>query len=106
MEKITSDNLKGIPVSAQWLEGEESGSWYFLQEKGKFYEISRFSKDARLECKGLFGVCNEMNFDIKQPFQFTFLSHCQQVTIIQNGNKVKFARIEFEKGADEKLLDI
>ena len=84
-----------IPESAQWLSGSVgSGSWFFLSTKGNDYQIKRFSPEGILECDRFFTVDNKA-FDINIDFQFTFLSHCKECTIIQNEITYKFYTNEY-----------
>ncbi len=82
-----------IPSLAQWLGGIGAGSWFCLEKKDKNYQISRFSEDGDLECSGIF-TTEKKGFEINLEYQFTYLSHCQQCTIIQNRTKYKFKLIE------------
>ncbi len=77
---------ENLPSHAQWLSGEGAGSWFVIQLEGAgSYEVARFDPEGRLECKGVFKVRNASFFDIERPFQVTYLSHCQQVTLLQAG---------------------
>jgi len=53
------------------------------------YRIERFSLEGELECSRLFKV-KQSNFDINVPFEFTYLSHCKECSIIQNDITFKF----------------
>lgn len=80
-----------LPATAQWLAGEGAGSWFVFEFNEPHPVISRFSADGNLECIGFF-VCKSHDFEASKPFQITYLSHCQQVTVIQNGEKKMFLR--------------
>lgn len=83
-----------LPSHAQWLSGEGAGSWFVIHLVGAgFYEVARFDPEGRLECKGVFKVRGASFFDIERPFQVTYLSHCQQVTLSQEGSVVVLDRI-------------
>ena len=86
-----------VPDSAQWLSGSVgSGSWFFIaaKENQNQYQIKRFSREGMLECDRLFTVDNN-TFDISVNYQFTFLSHCKECTIIQNEITYKFYTNEY-----------
>ena len=83
-----------IPENAQWLGGVGAGSWFLLRKEEK-YKISRYSEDGDLECESFFEV-KASDFQFNQPFEFTYLSHCNQCTIIQNNVKYLFKRLENE----------
>ncbi len=85
----------GIPKTAQWLSGEGAGSWFTINqsEKNK-YSISRFGPDGKLECEGEFTISNKQPFNINQLYHFDYLSHCRKVNIMQEGQIIKFRRIE------------
>ena len=79
-----------IPKKAQWLSGTVgSGSWFSIAEEGCKYRIQRFSPEGKLECDRLFTTDN-ITFDLHIDYQFTFLSHCKECTIIQNEITYKF----------------
>jgi len=79
-----------IPDKAQWLSGSVgSGSWFFISDKKSYYRIQRFSLEGKLECDRLFTVDNS-TFDLNIDYEFTFLSHCKECTIIQNDITYKF----------------
>ena len=79
-----------IPEKAQWLSGKVgSGSWFFISDKKSKYRIQRFSPEGKLECDRIFTVDN-VTFDLNIDYQFTFLSHCKECTIIQNEITYKF----------------
>lgn len=84
-----------ISKEAQWLAGEGAGSWFIIIPFGiEIFSISRFSHDGKLECKGEFAISNEQPFNINQPYQIDYLSHCRKVNIRQNGNVIEFNRLE------------
>lgn len=86
---------EALPASAQWLAGEGAGSWFVIAKtrKKNYYKISRFSPKGKLECKGIFSQEHNMeNFDIELPYTITHLSHCAQVSVIQNSINFSFSR--------------
>jgi len=86
---------KEISNTAQWLSGEGSGSWFEIQLHRKDrYIISMFDPNGILECGGEFTVKNKEPFNIKLPYSFEYLSHCQSVKIRQGKNIVEFTRKE------------
>ena len=77
--------VEHLPLHAQWLAGEGAGSWFSIKKNDeKLFEITRFSPEGKIECTGGFN-CLVPNFDILLPYQFTYLSHCKTVNILQNG---------------------
>ena len=83
-----------IPKKAQWLSGTVgSGSWFSITEEKNKYRIKRFSPEGKLECDRIFTVDNSA-FDLHIDYQFTFLSHCKECTIIQNEITYKFYHYE------------
>ena len=79
-----------IPEKAQWLSGTVgSGSWFFISIVNSKYRIQRFCPEGKLECDRIFTVDNS-DFDLHIDYQFTFLSHCKECTIIQNEITYKF----------------
>ena len=84
-----------IPDKAQWLSGTVgSGSWFFISTEKRKYRIQRFSLDGKLECDRIFTV-DDSAFDLNIDYQFTFLSHCKECTIIQKEITYKFYTNEY-----------
>lgn len=74
---------ENLPDYAQWLSGEGAGSWFVIEKIGNDYEITRFLSEGVVECKGVF-ISKTPNFNHLQSYQFTYLSHCKEVNIIQS----------------------
>lgn len=83
-----------IPTQSQWLAGEGAGSWFYICFKNDFYFITRYSPNGEIECESFFEILEEKTFNINDPFQFTYLSHCKQVRIIQHGIVITFNRVK------------
>lgn len=82
-----------ISAKSKWLAGEGAGSWFSIQEAGIFYKICRFSPAGDLECSNIFQKVNPEVFNVDMDFEFTYLSHCQSVKIIQDTILFKFERL-------------
>ena len=83
-----------IPDKSQWLSGTVgSGSWFLISPEKSKYRIQRLSPEGKLECDRLFTIDNS-TFDVHIDYQFTFLSHCKECTIIQNEITYKFYHYE------------
>ncbi len=83
-----------LPVDIKWLSGEGCGSWFHIEKDGNDYIIARYSPQGKKECAGSFSIQSLINFDLKKDFEMTYLSHCAEVNVIQNGKKYKFILIE------------
>lgn len=83
---------EGLPYNSQWLHGIGAGSWFTIKSHESNYWISRFNQDGKIECEGEFNILNmnKREFDLNKPFNFTYLSHCSRVTIIQDGVSYNF----------------
>ncbi len=79
-----------LPTNIHWLSGEGCGSWFHIEQLNNNYVITRYSPDGKLECKGLFEQVNGAKIEMTNDFEFTYLSHCAEVNIIQNETKLKF----------------
>lgn len=86
------DRHSNIPETAQWLSGEGAGSWFHIELKDKLLKIARYSPDGIVECEGIFKNNSKNTFDINQTYQITHLSHCQQVSIVQDGKSTVLIR--------------
>lgn len=75
-----------IPVSAQWLSGEGCGSWFVIEKQRDDFIITRYSPEGKIECRGVFIESSNSRFDINSKHEFTYLSHCAKVCIIQENN--------------------
>jgi len=86
------DRPSGMDSSAQWLAGEGAGSWFSLQHlKGGVVSVKRFSPSGELECSGKFQTTQELN--LSTPYTITYPSHCQMITLIQNGQSIVLTRM-------------
>ncbi|MAJ90080.1 MAG: hypothetical protein CMD08_02270 [Flavobacteriales bacterium] len=84
---------KNISKKAQLIKGIGASSWFVINKVEELYRIERFSLEGELECSKLFRV-SPKNFDVNSQYQFTYLSHCNQCTIIQNTQIFKFDSYE------------
>jgi len=54
--------------------------------------IARYSPEGIPECKGRFSGAGDGQFNAEKQFRFTYLSHCNKVTIIQDNKIYEFFR--------------
>lgn len=85
--------VENLPKNAQWLAGEGAGSWFYITKANNGFVITRFSPEGKVECTGIFKCKNVQSFSIQEPYQYTHLSHCKTVNIIQNSITFTFERI-------------
>jgi hypothetical protein len=83
-----------IQETAQLIKGIGASSWFTIKSEGDLYKIERFSADGELECSRLFRE-NTNTFDINHKYEFTYISHCKECTIIQNEITYKFYANEY-----------
>lgn len=83
-----------LPNNAQWLAGEGCGSWFHLEINHDIFLIKRYSPSGKLECAGNFVQETGERFSPEYEYNFTFLSHCAKVTIIQNEQFLQFKLIK------------
>lgn len=86
-----------IPSDAQWLAGEGAGSWFHIEQAGTRFRINRYNELGDMECAGLYIRLGKFNLTLTKPFQFIHLSHCNQVSIMQFGEKITLKRFETNK---------
>ena len=84
---------KNIPLSAQLLMGIGASAWFYIEQENQSYRILRYSEEGELECDSLFSIKGRVEFDIDQSYEFTYISHCQECTILQNNKKIQFERL-------------
>lgn len=84
-----------LPTDIHWLSGEGCGSWFHIEVLfSKLFLISRYSPEGKLECKGLFDQVSGSLIKIREKYEFTYLSHCAEVNIIQYNEHLKFKLIQ------------
>ncbi len=78
---------KNLDKTTHWLSGEGAGSWFSIQPTGSkdIVYISRFTPKGKLEYSAKYSVPE--NFNLQNPYQFTYLSHAQEVNLLQKGIK-------------------
>jgi len=81
---------ESVPVHAQWLSGEGSGSWFAITQNDTAYKITRQSQEGTIECSGLFKVSGDNVFNVNEPYYFDHLSHCNLVRIRQHQKIILF----------------
>ena len=85
---------KKIPKNAQLIKGVGASSWFVIDKEKELYRIQRFSQEGILECSRLFTSAPN-TFDVDLPYDFTYISHCKECTIIQEGKIFKFYTNEY-----------
>ena len=83
-----------LPNNIHWLSGEGCGSWFHIELEEECFLISRFSPEGKLECKGIFEQVSGTAIEINESLEFTYLSHCAEVNIIQSQQILKFKLIQ------------
>jgi len=81
-----------LPENIKWLSGEGAGSWFFFEELAEGIQIKRYSPKGDLECKNLFK--KPTKFILDKDFRMDYPSHCAIVTIVQDGEKIRFSILE------------
>lgn len=85
---------KNISQKAQLIKGIGASSWFTIAAEKCFYRIERFSSEGELECSNFFRA-EPNTFDINSEYEFTYLSHCKECTIIQDNITFKFYNSEY-----------
>ena len=83
-----------IEETAQLLKGIGASSWFTIKSEGDLYRIERFSPEGELECSRLFRA-EPNTFDVNHEYEFTYISHCKECTILQNNQPYKFYTNEY-----------
>ena len=85
---------QNIDSSSQLIKGIGASSWFAIKSEGDLYRIERFSTDGELECSRLFRA-KPNTFNINHEYEFTYISHCKECTILQNNQTYKFYTNEY-----------
>jgi hypothetical protein len=87
------DRHHDIPDGAQWLSGEGAGSWFVCSVENTLLQVTRYSPQGAIECKGLFENQNALEI-LKgvDAFTITHPSNCAQVCIRLNNSEWQFNR--------------
>ena len=83
-----------IKETAQLIKGIGASSWFTIKSEGNLYKIERFSPEGELECSRLFRA-EPNTFNINHEYEFTYISHCKECTILQNNQTYKFYTNEY-----------
>ena len=86
--------LAHIPKNSQWVSRVGLGSWFSIKNEENNFRIERFSSDGELECSRFFRV-EPNTFDVNHEYEFTYISHCKECTILQNNQTYKFYTNEY-----------
>ena len=86
---MKKERPKNINKNAQLIYGIGASSWFYITSEREDYRIERYSAEGKLECSRIFKLINT-GFNINNPYQFTYLSHCKQCTVIQNKTRFIF----------------
>jgi hypothetical protein len=86
---------KTIPAKAQWLSGEGAGSWFHIEKRNDdHFHVTRYSPEGVVECSSVFCKDTAFGFNPAVPFEVIHLSHCAQVWVIQNEQRITLTRVE------------
>src|SRR3989344_9129885 len=85
---------KHLHSNIHWLSGEGCGSWFHIEQVENGFLISRYNPEGKPECKGIFNQESGLTIKLNETFEFTYLSHCAEVTIIQNSQNLKFKLVQ------------
>lgn len=91
-----------IPAQAIWLAGEGAGSWFVIEEKEELLIVERLSSRGEKECTGIV-TFDKNNFDPSSPYELSYPSHCENITIFQKGRKIQF---EVNQYAEKEIVEI
>lgn len=82
-----------IPGNAQWLSGEGAGSWFVFNFEGTLLQVTRFSPQGVVECKGLFENPDAIESLKKtDSFFISYPSHCKMISVKVNDSEIRFKR--------------
>ena len=96
------DRPINIEEKAQLLEGVGANAWFYLSIENNRYQIKRYSFEGDLECCGFF-IVDDSTFDINVKYKFTYISHCQKCTVLQNSKTYVFTLLTSTNKSPQKL---
>ncbi len=88
--------LKKPTQKSQLLPGTGSSAWFELiahYEYKKLTRIKRYNERGIADFDGIFKTPE--GFDASQPYVFTYPSHCQKCTVLQQGNVFVFKFLKY-----------
>lgn len=96
LKKVLDTPLKAtsLPDRVKWLSGEGCGSWFSIEKADDLFLIRRYDPEGKVECSGFFQQTKGDFFDIESEYEFTYLSHCAEVKIIQHQRVLTFNLIK------------
>lgn len=80
-----------INSSAKWLGGEGMGSWFDISFDQTIYTIQRWTEIGVLESEFQYVIVSG-NFDLNMPYQYSYPSNSEVVTIVQKKTNVRFVK--------------
>ena len=87
-------SLPKLPENAQKLAGTGSNAWFELITESlpeNHFRIKRYNDLHELDYDGIYSVSEP--FEPLKHYRFTYDSHCEYCHILQNGKKIKFAKV-------------
>jgi len=86
---------QNVPTESKWLSGQGEGTWFCISDEEGLseneYRIRRISPQGNIDCDRVFELDeNSLSFDFNNEWEITYISHCAQVKVIQNGNVFVF----------------
>jgi len=90
------DVPNNISQESKWLSGEGAGSWFefIAQENKNTIQINRYTPEGEIECSEVFELNDKIDLTI--PFEVTYPSFCNKVTILQNKIKCTLVKKDNE----------
>jgi len=85
---------ENIPQNSKFLYGVGESAWFYIERTDSMneYRIVRYSVLGEMECSYL-SELNNSDFDIKEEFELTYVSHCMKCTVLQNNITFVFSKI-------------
>jgi len=77
-----------VPVEAQWVSGETSGSWFHVVPMADHFVLNRYCPEGRMECSTRL-IALEKGFVLLPDHRIVPLSTCSQLTIEQSDSQWK-----------------
>lgn len=89
--------VKEVAEAAQWISGEGAGAWFHILKNADDFLIKRLSETGEVEFSRNFRQTSGISFNPDQEFDMEYVSHAEQVWVVQSGERIGFTSLNNDK---------